>query len=167
MSDKRKVLMIDDEPDLCIMVKTNLESTGEFEVVTSTDPTLAEQICAQEKPDVILLDNVMPNRKGSEIVKAFKSDSTTKHIPIIVVSGKGEMVYSKKKDQFQWLPGNPVAKQRGEIIDEKNPQKAAQQYGAEDYVSKPFTTEVLVGVIKEVLEKYGPKEEDASEGAAP
>jgi len=164
MSDKRKVLMIDDESDLCFMVKNNLESTGEFDVVTTNNPEQAEELCKRENPDVLLLDNVMPKRKGSDIVKALKSDSATKHIPIIIVSGKGEMVYSKKKDQFQWLPGNPMARQRGEIIDEKNPRKAAEQYGAEDYVSKPFTTEVLTTVIKEVIEKYGRKKDEETEG---
>jgi len=192
VSDRRKVLMIDDEPDLCLMVKNNLEGTGEFDVVitsrlvanldklvesenfslvetsllgnNSSNPEQAEELCQQENPDVLLLDNVMPKRKGSDIVKALKSDSATKHIPIIIVSGKGEMVYSKKKDQFQWLPGNPAARQRGEIIDEKNPQKAAKQYGVEDYVSKPFTTEVLTTVIKEVIEKYGRKKDEETEG---
>ncbi len=159
MADKKKIVMIDDEADLCALVKENLEETGEFEVVVSTQPQEAESLCKREKPDVILLDNVMPVRKGADIAKALRSDEETKDIPIIMVSGKGEIVYSKKKKQFQWLPNNPAARQRGDIINEKSPERLAASYGVSDYVSKPFTTEILVEVIQDVLKRKKKTEE--------
>jgi len=163
MADKVRIVMIDDEPELCLLVKSNLEDTGEFEVTTTSDPLTAENLCLQQKPDLILLDNVMPGKKGEEIAKSLKKNPETKRIPIIVVSGKGEMIYDKKKKQFQWQPSNPMAKQRGKIIDEKSPERAAAAYGVEDYISKPFTTELLVEVIKGVLERCKKSASDEDE----
>lgn len=166
MENKIKIVMIDDEPELCLLVKSNLEDTGGFEVVTTSDPMTAENLCVQQKPDLILLDNVMPGKKGEDIAKSLKKNAVTKRVPIIVVSGKGEMVFDKKKKQFQWQPSNPMVKQRGKIIDEKSPERAAAAYGVEDYISKPFTTEVLIDVIKDVVEraKKASAEEDEGPG---
>ena len=94
----------------------NLEGTGEFEVATSTDPAQAESLCRSQLPELILLDNVMPGKKGSDIAKALKKESSTKDIPIVMISGKGEMIFSKKKGQFQWQPNNPAALARGAIV---------------------------------------------------
>lgn len=153
MPEKIKIVMIDDEADLCLLVKGNLEDTKEFEVVTVSDPTQAEAVCVKEKPHIILLDNVMPQKKGAEIAKILKKNEATKAIPIIMVSGKGEMVYSKKKNTFQWLPNNPMAQGRGQIAEGKDPEALSRAYGVEDYVSKPFMTDLLIQVIKEVLER--------------
>lgn len=87
-----KIVMIDDETDLCAIVKDNLESTGEFEVVTHSKPETAEDVVRQQSPDVILLDIVMPSRSGVDVIKGLKGDPSTKRIPVIIVSGKGEMV---------------------------------------------------------------------------
>ncbi|HOW36404.1 MAG TPA: response regulator [Candidatus Omnitrophota bacterium] len=160
MADKIKILMIDDEPDLCTLVKANLEETGEFEVVTTTQPQEAESLCLRENPNLILLDNIMPSRKGADIAKALKGNADTKNIPIIMVSGKGEMVYSRKKGQFQWLPNNPLAVGRGQISDAKDAEGLAKSYGVDDYVSKPFKTELLIEVIKDVLARRKPKDEE-------
>jgi len=167
MADKIKVAMIDDEMDLCLLVKGNLEETGEFTVVASADPQNAEQFIKQELPDVVLLDNVMPDRMGSEIAKLLKKDETTRRIPIIMVSGKGEMVYNKKKQDFQWIPNNPLAQKRGKLPEVKGSEALAGAYGVDDYISKPFATEVLVDVIKEVLKakKKVPKEQEDGPGA--
>ena len=153
MGEKSKILFIDDEPDLCLLVKGNLEETKEFDVITSTDPLQVEALCQREKPDLLLLDNIMPARKGSDIVKALKKNEETKQIPVIMISGKGEMVFSKKKGQFQWLPNNPAVRDRGDIVVGKDPEELSKAYGVDDYISKPFTTELLIQVIKDVLKK--------------
>ena len=159
MGEKSKILIVDDESDLCLLVKGNLEETKEFDVITCTDPKQVEDLCQKEKPDLLLLDNIMPARKGSDIVKVLKSGEETKNMPIIMISGKGEMVFSKKKGQFQWLPNNPAARSRGEIIEGKDPEELSKAYGVDDYISKPFTTELLIQVIKDVLEKARKKRE--------
>jgi two-component system alkaline phosphatase synthesis response regulator PhoP len=159
MGDKIKIVMIDDEPDLCLVVKDNLEDKGEFEVTTLTDPLQAETVIRQHLPDLILLDIVMPKRKGQEIIAALKKDQELKSIPIIVVSGKGEMVYNKKKDEFKWTPHTKLVQERGPLPEVKGAEELAKAYGVDDYVSKPFTTDVLVSIIKEVLQKKRKKTE--------
>jgi len=164
MSEKKKILMIDDEQDLCNLVKANLEDTGQFEVTTLSAPQEAEKLVAQVQPDLILMDVVMPGRKGDEIVKALKGNDTTKKIPIIMVSGKGEMVFNKDKNEFKWLPNNPMVKDRGELPEGRSAEALAEAYGVSDYVAKPFTTDLLVDVINDVL-KRSAKSEPPPEGA--
>ena len=166
MSDKIKIVMVDDETDLCLLVKSNLEETGEFEVVTISEPSAAEAVCRKEKPDLILLDNVMPKRMGSDVAKAIRSDADMKDTPIIMVSGKGEMVYNKKKHEFQWQPNNPMVKERGTLPDVKGAEELAKAYGANDYIAKPFTHQILVEVLNEVIAK-AQKKKAAQEEAPP
>jgi len=153
MAEKIKILVVDDEADFCLLVQDNLEDTEEFEVVTCSDPARTEEVLRDEKPDLLLLDNVMPERKGSQIAKSLKVNDEFKDLPIIMVSGRGEMVYFKKNDQFRWMSNTPIVKDRGEISDSKNPEALSAAYGVDDYVAKPFSTETLVEVIHEVLGK--------------
>ena len=166
MADKIKLVMIDDEQDLCAMVKTNLEDTGEFEVLTCSDPKQAEAFVRQHMPSIILMDVVMPGLKGSEIATALKKSPDTKKIPIIIVSGKGEMIFDRKKNEFKWQPNNPLAKQRGQLPDAKGAEALAAAYQVDDYISKPFTTELLLEVIKDVLARYrkAPAEDEGTPG---
>jgi two-component system alkaline phosphatase synthesis response regulator PhoP len=164
MGEKIKVVMVDDEPDLCLMVKENLEETGRFEVSTTSKPDEVEKVVGQANPDVILLDVVMPKRKGTDIVVALKKSSATRNIPIIMVSGKGEMVYNKKKDEFKWLPNNSLVKERGQLPEGKGAAALTEAYGVQDYISKPFKTELLVQVIDEVLAKAKKRQPSAEEG---
>jgi len=160
MPDKKKIVMIDDEEDLCFVVKSNLEDSGEFEVVTTSNPAEAEDIIRREKPDVVLLDVVMPKRPGQEIVAALKKDNELKKVPIIMVSGKGEMIYDKKKSEFKWLPNNPMVQNRPQLPDAKGAEALAEAYGVNDYVSKPFNTDLLIQVINDLLEKLKPSRKD-------
>lgn len=153
MDEKIKIVMIDDEEDLCLMVKANLQDTGEFQVATLSDPRQAESFIAREKPDLLLLDNIMPGRKGSEIVAALKKDENTKGLPVVMISGKGEMVYNKKKDDFKWMPNSKLVQERGPLPDAKGAEALSNAYGVDDYVSKPFKTDLLIEVIREVLAK--------------
>lgn len=165
MSDVVKIVMIDDEPDLCTVVKENLEETGRFTVAALSDPLQAEEFIRMNTPDVILLDVVMPQREGPDIVRALKKDPELKRIPVIIVSGKGEMVYNKKKEEFKWLPNSPLVKSRGDLPDIKGAEALAEFYGVADYLSKPFTTDILIQVLEDVLSRYRKKSdtEDAAE----
>ena len=163
MSDKVKVLMIDDEKDLCIMTKENLEAKADFDVVTTSDAQNAMNLIAEEKPDVILLDIVMPAVKGPEIIAGLKKNAETKKIPIIVVSGKGEMVFNKRKDEFKWVPNSDIVKNRGDVPEAKGAEALAEAYGVDDYVAKPFTTDLLIEVINEVIKRSKKANTDADE----
>jgi DNA-binding response OmpR family regulator len=165
MAEKTKILMIDDEQDLCFIVKANLEDTGNFAVVTTSNPLEAEDLIKRERPDLIMLDVVMPKRKGSDIVLSLKKDPDLKKIPIILVSGKGEMIYNKKKDEFKWMPNNPMVKDRGALPEAKGAEALAQAYGVDDYIAKPFTTDLLVEIVNETLaksKKTAPPAQEAS-----
>ena len=163
MSDKKKLVVIDDDEGMCLMVKETLEATGEFEVTTTSDPAQAENLIRQSSPQAILLDVVMPKRKGTDIIAAIKKDEALKGIPIIVVSGKGEMVYDKKKKEFKWTPNNPAVKERGTLPDVKGAEALAQAYGVSDYLAKPFTHQILVEVINEVIAKVAAKKKAAQD----
>ena len=126
MVEKKKIVVIDDELDLCAMVKENLEETGAFKVAVTAQSTEANALVLKEKPDLILLDIVMPEVHGPALVALFKKNPKTASIPIVVISGRGEMVYLQKKDKWQWLPNRKVVLEYdGEIIKEKDPQVAA------------------------------------------
>jgi CheY-like chemotaxis protein len=102
-----KVLVVDDEESLVLLMQTNLEFGG-FEVVTASDGVEALEQVAKEKPDLILLDVRMPRKNGWEVCEAVKGDATTRHIPIIFLSafamaediekgiGLGAAMYLKK-----------------------------------------------------------------------
>ena len=166
MADKIKVVLIDDEQDLCFVVKANLEDIGDYEVVTCSAPLQAEEVIRQANPDVILLDVVMPERKGTEVVESLRKDPALKKIPVILVSGKGEMVYNRKKDEFKWMPNNPAVVGRGDLPSAKGAEALANAYGVADYISKPFMTDVLVEVINEVVQRYKRKPLAEEDGAA-
>lgn len=158
---KIRVLVVDDELDLCLLIKENLEATGRFEVGVTSDPFAVERLCVEFMPNVILLDVVMPNRKGGDIATALRADAFTRRIPIVIMSGLGEMVYLKKRDEWKWLPNRPIVHERGDVVKEHNPERAAAAYGVDDYIAKPFVTEALVAVITDVLSrKREEKEQD-------
>lgn len=157
--DKFKILLIDDDEGLCLLVKRIIEKIEQFDIVTTTDPTIAEDLCFKEKPDLIILDNVMPNIKGSELVKRFRKNAETKDIPIIMLTGKGEMVYSEEKGNFEWNPNAPIAKERGELEEQKQPRSISEAYGVDAYLSKPLNPRTLLGIIDEMLVKKKEKED--------
>ena len=136
-----------------MLIKEILEQTGEFEVASTSDPSQAEDVIRQCVPDIILIDIVMPKRRGTDVIAAIKKDETINKIPIIVVSGKGEMVYIPKKREFKWQPNNPAMKDRGSLPDVKGAEALAKTYGVDDYVAKPFNPQILIDVINEVIAK--------------
>ena len=154
-----KILVIDDDKGFCLLVKRIIEKTGQFDVVTTTDPTKAEDLCRKEKPDLIILDNVMPEVKGSELVKRFRKNAKTKDILIIMLTGKGEMVYSEEKGNFEWNPNSPIVKQRGELEEQKQPRSICEAYGVDAYLLKPLNPRVLLGILEEILVKKREKDE--------
>ena len=166
MSDKNKIVVIDDDQGLCLMVKATLEATGEYEVATTSNPLEAEQVISQATPDIILLDIVMPQRKGIDIIAAIKKNAAFQKIPIIVISGKGEMIYDTKKHEFKWTPNNPAVKDRGTLPDAKGAEALAAAYGVNDYISKPFTNQILMEVLKELIAKLQKKKAADEERAA-
>ncbi|HEX2833343.1 MAG TPA: response regulator [Thermoanaerobaculia bacterium] len=86
---KRKVLLVDDSTTVLMMEKMIL-AKGPFDVVTARDGVEAVNKARTEQPDVILLDVMMPNLDGLSACAAIRTDLATAHIPIIMVTTRGE-----------------------------------------------------------------------------
>jgi len=166
MADKIKVAVIDDDKGLCLFVKTILEKTTLISVVTSTESKTAENFCCTEKPDVIVMDNVMPELKGAELIKILRKNAQTKKIPIIMLTGKGEMVYSEKKSKFEWAPNSPLVRSRGVLKEQENHASIESAYGVDAYLAKPVNGQVLLEVIVELLQKKQEHEDKVDDGLA-
>lgn len=121
--DRKKVLLADDEEDIKLVVKFYLESRG-YEVFTAFDGLDAISQCQANKPDVLLLDVMMPVMSGFEVARRLKADPETSSIPIIMLS---------------------AASQANSI-------KEGLEAGARDYIVKPFEPAKLEELIKQVTE---------------
>ncbi len=90
MPDKKvKVLIVDDDAFLSGIYATKLELDG-FEVVTARDGEEGLKAAMREKPDLILLDVLMPKLDGFEVLKRLKADAETKPIPVIMLTNLGQ-----------------------------------------------------------------------------
>lgn len=116
----KKILVVDDEPEFVDMLKMRLEANG-YAVVTAANGKQGAEKAVSEKPDLILLDILMPEMDGYTAMKEIKATTQTRDIPVIVVTAK-----SKMQDLFQ-------------------------VEGISDYVVKPFESDDLLFRIKRVL----------------
>ena len=122
MDERKKILVIDDEEDIQKLLKIRLEQEG-FTVVTAGDGERGIQTAELEKPDIIIMDIMMPNMDGYSCLKEVRKSQKIKDTPVLMLSGKEE---EKIRDLFAF-------------------QKIS------GYVEKPFELDVLVMKIKEIL----------------
>jgi DNA-binding response OmpR family regulator len=87
--DKKKILAVDDESDLLLIIKTALFSEG-FNVVTATNGPDAIAMAQDEKPDLMSLDIMMPEMNGFEVLKHLREIEATQNIPVIMLTGLSE-----------------------------------------------------------------------------
>ena len=85
MSISKKILVVDDEPDVVTVIKFTLETRG-FEVITAYDGDEGLNKAKRERPDLIILDVLMPKMYGNTLVAELESSNETKNIPIIFLS---------------------------------------------------------------------------------
>ncbi|MBI4364783.1 MAG: response regulator [Candidatus Latescibacteria bacterium] len=119
---KGKILVVDDEIYIVHILDFSLGMEG-YEVVTALDGEQALEKVKTEKPDLIVLDIMMPKLDGYEVCKSIKSNSATQNIPVILLSAKGRNV----------------------------DQKMGFDVGADDYITKPFSPRKLVERINQLL----------------
>jgi CheY-like chemotaxis protein len=129
MGDKKRVLIIDDERDICQFTKTVLERNGRFEVFVSSDSTSGIEMVKRNKPDIILLDINMPGLDGGDIAQTLGDFSMTRDIPIIFVTGL------LKKEEL-------ALKDKGKV-------------GRHYFIAKPVTPKELIEKIEAVLNEVG------------
>ncbi len=133
---KRKtVLVVDDEKDLVDLVSYNLQRSG-YQVMTSGSGTEALEMARQHKPDLMVLDLMLPGMEGTEVARRLKADPSTAGIPIVMLTAKGE-----ETDVVVGLT-----------------------LGADDYVTKPFSMKILLARLANVLRRAEQQAQGAVDG---
>lgn len=110
--EKSKILIVDDEADICEMSKAVLEKTGKFDVISSASGIEALALAKKHKPDLILPDIIMSDMDGSIVAEHLLEDPATKHIPVIFVTSlarKTEVRESSGKIGQRLFIAKPVA----------------------------------------------------------
>lgn len=120
---KKKILVVDDEPQIVRLLSLRLKAKN-FDVVSAYDGYQCVQTAKEELPDLILLDIKMPLGGGIKAFEKMKSISSTSNIPVIFITA---------------FPTVEV-------------KKLVMEMGAEDFVSKPFNSDLLIDKINKVLE---------------
>jgi DNA-binding response OmpR family regulator len=127
MSEKRKILIVDDEESFCRLVKLNLERTGKYLVSMEHTGTKALGQARAFAPDLVLLDVILPDRDGFAVYRDIRSDSSLKDVPVIFLTASV-------------------------VKDESGPPSPIPEYGA-PFLPKPVGTDELVCCIEKLLEK--------------
>ena len=120
----KKILVIDDEPQILLVVSARLKSNG-YDVFTAFSGEQGVKRAKKEIPDLILLDRIMPEMDGDEVLECLKKCPATKAIPVIMFTADVKRV------------------KVGEC----------QARGAVDCIYKPFLSEELLAMVKKVLNK--------------
>ncbi len=129
----RKVLVVDDEPVLVETIAYNLEQAG-YEVMTAADGASALEVARRERPDLVILDIMLPEMDGLEVCRLLRRENSTATTPIMMLTAKGEEI-----DKVVGL-----------------------EVGADDYVTKPFGRRELLARVKALLRRaeYAPHSEE-------
>jgi DNA-binding response OmpR family regulator len=123
---RKKILAVDDEKDILRLLEHNLGKAG-YDVISAGDGPEAIDIAKSEMPDLIILDVMLPNIEGTEVLKALKKDRITDKIPVMMLTAKGEEL-----DRVVGL-----------------------ELGADDYIVKPFSPKELLLRVNVLLRKKG------------
>ena len=122
---QKKILVVDDEKDIVELISYNLEQEG-FAVIKAYDGQMAWERVKTAKPDLVVLDLMIPGIHGLEVCKLIRRDAATETLPIIMLTAKSDQV-----DKILGL-----------------------ELGADDYVTKPFNVRELIARIRAILRRY-------------
>jgi DNA-binding response OmpR family regulator len=128
---KTRVLVVDDEAPIRLLCRVNLEAEG-MEVLEAADGVSGFETARSERPDVVLLDVMMPGLDGWQVAERLIDDEVTKHIPLIFLTARAEL-----RDRARGL-----------------------ELGGVDYITKPFNPVELAAVVTDMLERVGRGERD-------
>ena len=121
---RNRILIVDDEPAIREMVAVALE-LADFDVLEADNAQRAHEYIVDERPDLVLLDWMLPSVSGIELARRLKREDATAEVPIIMLTAKSE-----EDNKIQGL-----------------------DVGADDYITKPFSTRELISRIKAVLRR--------------
>jgi DNA-binding response OmpR family regulator len=119
------ILCVEDEPEMIDLIRLILGRRG-FEVIGATGGVEGLKMVREQKPDLVLLDLMMPDMDGWEVYQQIKADEKTKGIPVIVVTAKAQSIDK--------VLGLHIAK-------------------VDDYIAKPFSPQDLLSSVEKVLQK--------------
>ncbi len=128
MTSGINILAVDDEADILQLLCYNLKNAG-YGVIEAKDGPEAIELAKKHYPDLIVLDIMLPNMEGTEVLRRLKRDASTANIPVIMLTAKGEEV-----DKIVGF-----------------------ELGADDYITKPFSPRELVLRVKALLKRKGPQ----------
>lgn len=131
---KSKILVVDDEPDAVELVTFNLRNAG-YEVITAEDGEAALKKARNASPDLLVLDVMLPEIDGFEVCKLLRRDPATAKIPIIMLTAKAAEI-----DRVLGL-----------------------EFGADDYLTKPFSPRELILRIKKLIQRKTGEAEKAEQ----
>lgn len=132
MTQKKRILLIEDEEDIAALIKLQAELSG-YKLHVEVDGINGYRAIEREKPDLVILDIMLPGQNGYDVCRKMKSNNDLKQIPVIILTAKSEEL-----DMILGL-----------------------ELGADDYIAKPFSPKVLFSRIKAVLRRS--KEEEVEE----
>jgi two-component system phosphate regulon response regulator PhoB len=126
------ILIVEDERDVVDLLVLHLRKAGRFIISIASDGAAGLQKARDEKPSFIILDLMLPKMPGLEVCKVLKTDPTTRHIPIMMLTAKAEEI-----DRIVGL-----------------------EFGADDYVTKPFSPREVILRIQAILRRGETRHED-------
>lgn len=132
---KETILIVDDEEDIIELIRYNLKSEG-YAILTAMTGEQAIKIAKQSRPDLMVLDLMLPGIDGLEVTKYLKNNEQTKDIPIVMLTAKGE---------------------ESDIV-------TGLELGANDYMSKPFSPRELQARIRAILRRRRKSSLDSPSG---
>lgn len=132
---KKRILVVEDDRDINELIRYNLEREG-FDVLSLFDGAEVLEVASTRRPDLILLDLMLPEVDGLEICRQLKGEDKTKDIPVIMITAKGT---------------------EADIV-------IGLSIGADDYLPKPFSPQVLLARIKVIFRRLS-QTQDIAEGA--
>ena len=124
MSQKKRILLIEDEEDIAAIIKLQAELSG-YKLHVEVDGINGYRAIEREKPDLVLLDIMLPGQNGYDVCRKIKANPELRNIPVVIISAKDE--------ELDVLLG--------------------LELGADDYVAKPFSPKILMSRIKAVLRR--------------
>ena len=127
MSEKKRILVVDDEPDFAAIVQENLEKEG-FEVEVAYNGIEGLEMVRANPPDAVVLDVMMPEKDGYAVCKELKADEKYTNIPVILLTAVGSHVTSTRYSHHDGMSTE-----------------------ADDYIAKPASAEEITESIKRLL----------------
>ncbi|MBX9744417.1 MAG: response regulator transcription factor [Chlamydiales bacterium] len=124
MSQKKRILLIEDEEDIAALIKLQAEISG-YKLHVEVDGINGYRAIEREKPDLVILDVMLPGENGLDVCRKMKGNAELKNIPVVILSAKGEEL---------------------DVV-------LGLELGADDYVAKPFSPKILFSRIKAILRR--------------